>query len=438
MKLSKYNIFIEHKNKILGYNSLYGSCVVLDKQIYSTLLNCNPTDTFSLASQNEMVYQILLKDKFIIDDNIDELLIVKSTIDKTNNDDSVFQIIINPTLNCNFRCWYCYETHLGGTEMSPETIKMTIQYIKHVLDTNMHLKKIKIDWFGGEPLLHFKKVIQPILSEANSYAAKKKVEMCSNFTTNGYLINEEILYICAQNSVKHFQITLDGHRDRHNQVRFTKLGVNTYDRIIENIILCVKRKFQITVRINISTDTKADTLAILDSFEILDEEDKKYLSFSIHKVWQENDSVNCDVDMVVSQIRSKGFRCVSLATYPNSIVNTCYADKKNQVIVNYDGGIFKCTARDFTEQNCEGKLNDNGNIQWKENHYEREKMNVFNYQECKECSIMPLCNAGCSQKKLEHSLDYCIYDHDPLRKLEFAKKVLLEKLYFSAEGRELL
>ena len=51
---------------------------------------------------------------------------------------------------------------------------------------------------------------------------------------------------------------------------------------------------------------------------------------------------------------------------------------------------------------------------------------------------MPLCNAGCSQKKLEHSLDYCIYGHDPLRKLEFAKKVLLEKLYFSAEGRELL
>lgn len=438
MKLSKYSVFFEHKNNILGYNSLYGTCVALDKQIYSALPNCDKADIVSLISQNGKVYQMLIKDKFIIDDNTDELLIAKSIINKTNNNDSVFQIIINPTLNCNFKCWYCYETHLSGTKMSPETLNMTIQYIKHVLDTNMYLKKIKIDWFGGEPLLHFKKVIQPILSETNAYAAKKKIEVCSNFTTNGYLINEEFLSFCTQNSVQHFQITLDGHRDRHNKVRFTKLGVNTYDKIIRNIILCVKRKFQVTVRINVSADTKADTLAILDSFEVLNEEDKKYLYFSIHKVWQENDSVNCDIDQVINQIRSKGFRCVSLATYPNSIMDTCYADKKNQIVVNYDGGIFKCTARDFTDQNSEGKLMSNGNIQWKENHYEREKMSVFNYQACRECSIMPLCNAGCSQKKLEHSQDYCVYGHDPVRKLEFAKKVLLEKLYFSAEGRELL
>lgn len=127
-----------------------------------------------------------------------------------------------------------------------------------------------------------------------------------------------------------------------------------------------------------------------------------------------------------------------LATYPHSIVNTCYADKKNQVVVNYDGSIFKCTARDFTDQNSEEKLMDNGNIQWKENHYDRKKMSVFNYQACLECPIMPLCNAGCSQKKLEHSSTYCIYEHDLVKKSEFAKKVVLERLCFSAEGRLLL
>lgn len=58
-------------------------------------------------------------------------------------------------------------------------------------------------------------------------------------------------------------------------------------------------------------DTKADTLAILDYFELLSEEEKEYLSFAIHKVWQENDIVSCTVDIIVNQIRSKGFKCVS-------------------------------------------------------------------------------------------------------------------------------
>ncbi len=48
--------------------------------------------------------------------------------------------------------------------------------------------------------------------------------------------------------------------------------------------------------------------------------------------------------------------------------NSCYADKINQMTVNYDGGVYKCTARDFNEKNRLGQLCDDGTVLWDKMH----------------------------------------------------------------------
>ena len=62
--------------------------------------------------------------KFIIDDDVNELEILRIRNREAVRNQS-YQLIINPTLECNFRCWYCYENHKKGhmNETTVENIK---------------------------------------------------------------------------------------------------------------------------------------------------------------------------------------------------------------------------------------------------------------------------------------------------------------------------
>ena len=428
MKNSLFNIFFEQGNVILGYNTLYNTAISIKKEVYALTAKMLQYDLMHIVNQSSRIYKVMANEKFIVNDDVDELSIVASYLEQENNKESLYEIIINPTINCNFHCWYCYETHIAGAKMSLETRENVIRYIKSTIDTHRQLKVLRIHWFGGEPLMYFKDIVKPILAEANAYATMYGIKLISGFTTNGYFLNENILDFCVHHSVKHFQITLDGNKERHNLIRFTTPGSNTYDKIISNIILCVKKGFSVTVRINVSAETRMKVTELLKDFFDLTLAERKLLHFSIKKVWQENDSVINDMDAIVNDIRDNGFECVTFYSNPNTIRNTCYADKKNSVTINYNGDVFKCTARDYTEDNCEGKLQDDGSIRWKDTYAKRKKISVFNYASCLSCPIMPICNAGCSQKKIEHPISFCLYNNME-EKIDFAKRVLLERMY---------
>lgn len=437
MKTSRYNIFLEHKNKVLGYNTLYDTFLIIDEDAYPLLLKGLRNIT-SFASTCKSIFQMLKNKRFIIDDAIDEISVAKSILYQTNHDSSKFHITINPTLNCNFHCWYCYETHMNGSKMSSETMNRTIHFIKKTIDNNNSLKHLHLDWFGGEPLLHFKNIVQPIISEIKTYSEQKGLEFSSSFTTNGYLLTDSTIDFCIQNSAKHFQITLDGHKERHNQVRFTHPGANTYDVIVQNIKSAIVKGANIIVRLNISAETKADVAAIVSSFANLEGELQKKLRFSIHEVWQERGEIKNDIENILHLIRSYGFKANIYESHPHTICNTCYADKENEIVINYDGNVFKCTARNFTVENSEGYLIEDGEIEWNSHYTRRKTTSVFNYPHCCQCRIMPICNAGCSQQQLEHPDHFCIYDFDEVKKIQFVKKVILERLYLSEETKSLV
>lgn len=88
---------------------------------------------------------------FIIDDSIIEEKIVRESFDKNQNSKH-FKLTINPTLNCNFRCWYCYESHHVQSTMSAEIfdkVKKSITFISN------HYESIELAFFGGEPMMYF-------------------------------------------------------------------------------------------------------------------------------------------------------------------------------------------------------------------------------------------------------------------------------------------
>jgi len=430
MKASNYNTFFGYEDKIIGYNSFSDKFIILDPFL-KELFDASRIEDQIIEINNihPDLYNTLDLNGFIVPKEIDELEEVKKISFETDFDDSTYRLTINPTMNCNFKCWYCYETHIKDSKLNENTITNIINFINNLLVKNDKLKNFSLEWFGGEPMLYFKKAVEPILKSVSAKIQQKGVNFSSSFTTNGLLINQNILDTCKKYNVNLFQITLDGNRARHNKVRFISDKKGSYDEIVSNIKLSLKNKINVVTRINISEETLDELLEVVDDFKDISFEDRKYLSFSFHKVWQVEENLTADISSIVEEFRKNNFNCLYLGETSAGIKNSCYADKLNAATINYNGDVFKCTARDFKSESREGYL-ENGDIIWDiEKTKKRLSDTRFKNKPCLSCKILPICNGGCSQHRIEHEdSDYCVYNFDENEKLNVIKEKFHSRL----------
>ena len=80
-----------------------------------------------------------------------------------------------------------------------------------------------------------------------------------------------------------FQITLDGNKAKHNEVRFVNKKRGSYEEIIDNIKLLTLHEFSVNVRINFTKDT---LIGLDEVSEDLQNCNKEFLSIEMHQVWQ--------------------------------------------------------------------------------------------------------------------------------------------------------
>lgn len=424
-KASRYNVFINRLNSVVVYNTLWNTFLITNKH-YALLLQKGICDSSSYA--NEKLFNFILEKKMIIDEDLDELEVVRKTLQTTNNPSSYFELIINPTLACNFKCWYCYESHQDTSSIDNSGIDSIVLFVSDLLSST-EVKKIVLKFFGGEPLLAYKTVMKPILKRVQELTDKYGVELVSGVTTNGYFLSRERLEFLHSHCVQSLQITLDGNREQHNKVRFTSSKLGSYDRIVQNIHDALSIGLFVSLRLNISQDTELDVPKLLKDFSHLDKACKSRLMFSVHKVWQEDFSVYQTVEDIVTEIRSFGYKCASYFSDPSSIWNTCYADKPNHLTINPKGKIYKCTACDFSEEHVEGVLSSDGKITWYSLHEKRLQVSPLNIKACRDCSILPICIGGCSQKLIEsQNLIDCPLNMKLPQREEYAYRILSEKM----------
>ena len=424
-KVSQYNVFIDKSESVIIYNTLWDSFLVTNKH-YADLLQkgcCNRVEY-----NNEKILNAFIEKKMVIEDTVNEIEFIRKTLTKTNNPSSYFELIINPTLACNFRCWYCYETHQNTSFIDSFGIEGIVSFVQEILSTK-DIKKFVLKFFGGEPLLGYKNVIIPILSRIDNLSEEFGVILSVGITTNGYLLSRERLIFLYDHQVHDLQITIDGNRERHNKVRFTTQNNGSYDRIIQNIHDALSIGIRVSLRLNISEDTELNVRELLKDFDDLSLEKRNLLVFSVHKVWQEAFSVYDIVEEIVYEIRSAGYKCVNYFSFPSSIWNTCYADKPNHLTINPGGKVYKCTACNFSEEHIEGILSSDGKITWNSLHDKRLRASALNIKACKDCPILPICIGGCSQRLVESKdLINCPLEMTLIQKQKYAYRVLSEKL----------
>lgn len=435
MKASKYNFFFPYMGKIVGFNSFTQEFIVLDtflKDLYDAAVRESGFE--ELEDYHPEFRKMLAGLGFIVPNEEDELQKVMQLRDHIDFNEQHYHLTINPTMNCNFKCWYCYESHVKGSKMDQENKDKIKNAVELILEEQKDLKSFHLSWFGGEPLLYFEDVVKPLSDYIQSRCAEKSIRYTVGFTTNGYLINEETVSWLKNAQVDHLQITLDGHRERHDQVRNVNKNKGSYDQIVSNIFALSEAGIRVVVRINYDDKNLEDAFPILEDFMSMTGQQKKYTSFSFHNVWQIKTPDITRCEEIVTEYRKNTFQADSFLSSIDTLRNSCYADKKNQVTINYNGELFKCTARDFNGDNSEGQLTDEGLV-WNEK-YDQRLNAKFKNKPCLECPIMPICNGGCSQQALEHlDKDYCIWESSGIEKQDLVfsrfKKMVEDSEYLA-------
>lgn len=145
-------------------------------------------------------------------------------------------LILGCTEACNMRCSYCIHNGCypgvrrhSSASMSYETGLKAIDWLgEHSLLSD----KIIIGFFGGEPLLEFDKIRRWC-----EYAEKKigKERLLFNISTNGLLLNTNVIEWATDRPYIHFDITLNGPSEIHDQRRRTVTGEMTYHKIDSNV-----------------------------------------------------------------------------------------------------------------------------------------------------------------------------------------------------------
>ena len=87
-------------------NSFHSSLVLLTKEDYQEYLCALGTDP---GEEPSPVVDELIKNGFLVQEDCDELAIIRHRMYKSRYNTGALGLTIAPTTCCNFRCVYCYE-----------------------------------------------------------------------------------------------------------------------------------------------------------------------------------------------------------------------------------------------------------------------------------------------------------------------------------------
>lgn len=408
MKLSQYNFILYTDTHAYWYNTLTHSFFRLTKELGRKIEHLSG-DLDGLRDALPAYFDKLVNSGFVVDDDFDELEAVrKHHSDNVNKKD--YFLIVLPTLNCNYSCWYCIQDHIPSL-MSEATMEAIKRHIEYMIDVEK-IDSLRLEWFGGEPFMFFDRVIEPLSRYAIELCEKRGVSFINSATTNGYFIMPKISGKLKELKFKQFQITLDGEKQFHDKVKFTKNCDSTFEHVLRNIndILASNDEASIILRINYTHETFTPNI-VEQVNQFISSDVRKRVCIVPKKVWQEN--VDKDFSPVITEILD----LFSQSGYfvqrwnPNMDYMPCYVNGKYYNTISYNGHVHKCTAcDDLYDPNPRGILKPDGTIEWKDGFDEKCTQPTFENERCLACKRLPVCMGLCPREFLGGK-NYCKYDH---------------------------
>ncbi len=163
-------------------------------------------------------------------------------------------LILNLTNSCNFLCPYCFRENVAPQSMKAVVFEKAVDLIPRFFNN----QKCNISFFGGEPLLLFKRI-----KRMTEYV-KRKLEgrpITFSITTNGSLITPEVADYLADNDFE-VLVSLDSFQEVNSRTRIPRDRdpKEVYAKIIEGVRDLLARQVNVACNIVI-TGANVDTLA---------------------------------------------------------------------------------------------------------------------------------------------------------------------------------
>ncbi len=142
---------------------------------------------------------------------------------------------------CNLNCSYCFASqgkyHGDRALMSFEVGKQALDFL---VAHSGHRRNLEVDFFGGEPLMNWD-VVKRLVEYARSIEQEKGKNFRFTLTTNGVLIDDEVIDFCNR-EMSNVVLSLDGRKEINDRTRVDYAGNGSYDRIVPKFQKLVKAR----------------------------------------------------------------------------------------------------------------------------------------------------------------------------------------------------
>ena len=224
--------------------------------------------------------------------------------------------------------------------------------------------------------------------------------------TNASLISDSDIILFKKYHIKNVQVTIDGPKEVHDQRRKTCSGKSSFDMIIKNVNKLLDGNIGVSVRINIDkTNIDCVDLLLRHLKEQIDRYKELLIGFGKISVFTDvcrSIEIDCLDNENYSNARlalygkalEYGFEKCKMLAYPKLKYNNCCADYANSYVVDVSGSLYKCW-------NQVGRLNEKcGDVfhgcDIKSTNFLRwVQWSPFQFDKCKNCSLLPICMGGC-------------------------------------------
>ena len=355
---------------LLLYNTLTCSLVLL-----------TPDETADITTQRELINRW-----FLVPQEHDDLKLCRQVRQMASllkpSANTIGDYTILPTTGCNARCFYCYEQGTKPVTMTAETADKVARYIvKHRGD-----EKVKISWFGGEPLVNTK-----VIDQISTELSQQGVPFRSKMITNGYLMDAELVQRAKDLwQLQWVQITLDGTSQTYNRVKdYVYRGVNAFERVLENIGLLTAAGIRVEIRLNVGKHNIGEMSELV---ELLHQRFGTNEHLSIYSCVLYGERSAEDIAELFAQrmeLEEQIAQCgyFHIRRLPKDIqLNQCMADNDGSVVIAPDGHLGKCEH--FFDRELFGHIDSE----------ERDKAIIRKFKErradsesCATCPFYPQC-----------------------------------------------
>lgn len=409
---SRFNTYIDEGDSVLLYNSLVGSLSILEMEEFKLLKDIIDNGKTDLTEGQYSLLDRCKINNFVVYSDVDELSVIRSKIDGLKNNRSSLTLTILPTISCNFCCTYCFE---GLDKKSKPMDIATQDSIMRWLGDNLNgIQRLNVTWFGGEPTLGMG-VITDLSERIMALCRERKVYYSAGIVTNGSNLNAEVMRKLADVCVTYIQLTFDGPKRIHDNVRYFRgTHKGSFDTIIDNLV-----KYQKTTPIQTSLRINLDQENVDYAYELLDELAERLegvpnttVYFApIHASTKMCAHIS-DLTMEAIEFARKETELVEYAyelglcnvSLPPMALGICSASKVNGLVIGPEGDVYKCWEVVTMNQYKIGNINDK-DFDLEEAGKRWTSWSPMQEEACRNCNILPNCMGMCTYRFL-HEENY--------------------------------